>query len=70
MTLVQGNLVRVIEEKELLKKGVAKRAGISAQALSDIIAGRKIIRADMIPALAYAVDVPIQELFKELEDNQ
>lgn len=67
MSLVQGNLIRIIEEKELKKKGVAKRAGISAQMLSDIIAGRKIIRADMIPALASAVDVPIPELFKDIE---
>lgn len=65
MTLVQGNLNRVIEDKGLVKKGVAKRAGITAQALSDILKGRKIIRADMIPALASAVDVPIEELFKE-----
>ena len=67
MTVVQGNLVRIIDEKCLVKKGVAKRAGITAQNLSDILKGRKIIRADMIPALAYAVDVPISELFKELE---
>ena len=67
MTLVQGNLVRVIEEKGLVKKGVAKRAGISAQMLSDIIAGRRVIRADMIPALAAAGDVPIPELFKDME---
>ena len=67
MTLVQGNLIRVIDEKGLVKTGVAKRAGISAQMLSDIIAGRKVIRADMIPALASAVDVPIPELFRELE---
>lgn len=67
MTLVQGNLARIIDEKGLVKKGVAKRAGISAQNLSDILVGRKVIRADMIPALAHAVDVPISELFKESE---
>ena len=67
MTLVQGNLDRIITEKGLIKKGVAKRAGISAQMLSDILAGRKVIRADMIPALASAVDVPIPELFREVE---
>ena len=67
MSLVQGNLARIIEEKGLVKKGVAKRAGISAQNLSDILVGRKVIRADMIPALAFAVDVPIEELFKNLE---
>jgi len=65
MTLVQGNLIRVIEEKSLKKKGVAKRAGMSAQMLSDIIAGRKVIRADMVPLLAKACDVPIPELFKD-----
>lgn len=67
MTLVQGNLIRIIDEKALVKKGVAKRAGMSAQALSDILQGRKVIRADMIPSLAAAVDVPIIELFKEIE---
>ncbi len=67
MSLVQSNLVRVINEKDLKKKSVAKRAGITAQMLSDILAGRKLIRADMVPSLAYALDVPISELFKEFE---
>ena len=67
MTLVQENLIRIIDEKCLVKKGVAKRAGISPQMLSDIIAGRKIIRADMIPALAKAVDVEIQDLFQAVK---
>ena len=65
MSLVQENIVRVIEEKGLVKKGVAKRAGITAQALSDIIAGRKTIKADMIPNLAAAMGVQITELFRE-----
>lgn len=67
MTLVQGNLIRIIDEKGLVKKGVAKRAGLSAQMFSDILAGRKVIRADMIPALAHAVGEPIPELFKDIE---
>lgn len=69
MSLVQGNLIKIIEQKGLVKKGVAKRAGITAQMLSDIIAGRKIIRADMIPALAHAVDVEIPDLFKDLDQT-
>jgi len=40
---------------------------MSAQMLSDIIAGRKVIRADMIPALAAACYVEIPELFKDFE---
>lgn len=65
MTLVQGNIDRIIEEKCLVKKGVAKRAGMTPQNLTDILKGRKVIRADMIPALASALDVPISELFRE-----
>lgn len=65
MTIIQGNIARIIEEKDLKKKGVAKRAGITPQALSDILAGRKVIRADMIPALAEGLGVEIPELFAE-----
>ena len=67
MTIVQANLIRIIEEKDLKKKGVAKRAGITGQKLSDILAGRSVIRADMVPALARAVDEPIVELFRDIE---
>ena len=67
MELVQGNLIRIINEKGLVKKGVAERAGMTAQALSNILVGRKVIKADMVPTLANAVDVPIIELFKRDE---
>lgn len=67
MTIVQENLIRVIDEKGLKKNGVAKRAGFTAQALSDMLAGRKTIRADMVPALAAAVGEPISELFRATE---
>ena len=67
MTLVQANLIRIINEKDLKKKGVARRAGITGQALCDILAGRKVIRADMVPALAAAVDEPNPELIKDIE---
>lgn len=65
MSLVQKNIIRVIEEKDLKKKAVAKRAGMTSQAMSDIIAGRKVIKADMIPQLAVAMGVSITELFRD-----
>ena len=67
VTLVQGNLIRVINEKGLIKTRVAERAGLSVQSFSAILNGRKVIRADMVPSLAAAVDVPISELFKKPE---
>lgn len=65
MSIVQKNVIRIIDEKGLLKKGVAKRAGMTPQALTDVIAGRRVIRADMVPALANALEVGVMELFKE-----
>lgn len=67
MSIVQRNLIRIISEKGLVKKGVAKRAGMTAQALTDVLAGRKVIKADMIPGLANALEVGVSELFKEEE---
>lgn len=69
MNIIQKNITRIIDEKGLLKKGVAKRAGMTPQALTDVIAGRKVIRADMIPALASALDVGVMELFKEEQES-
>lgn len=65
MSTVQKNVIRIIDEKGMLKKGVAKRAGMTPQALTDVIAGRRVIRADMVPALANALGVGVMELFKE-----
>ena len=67
MSIVQANLKRIIDDKGLVQKGVAKRAGIPEKAFSAIMTGRKVIRADMIPALAAAVDEPIAELFRAEE---
>lgn len=70
MSIVQRNVIRIIEEKGLLKKGVAKRAGMTAQALTDVIAGRKVIRAEMVPALANALEVGVAELFREEQNDE
>ena len=70
MTLVQGNLIRIIDEKCLVKNGVARRAGMSVQTFPNILTGRKVIRADMIPSLAAALDVPIPELFREVRKEE
>lgn len=69
MTLVQSNVIRVINEKGLVQSRVAERAGMSDQMLSNIVTGRKVIRADMVPVLAAALDVPIPELFRKSEEG-
>lgn len=65
-TIVQANIERIIEEKGLKKTGVAARAGFTLQQLSDMLGGRKIIKASMIPALSGALGVEPNDLFKEI----
>ncbi len=66
-TIVQENMKRIIEKKGLKKTGVAARAGFTLQQLSDMLCGRKIIKASMIPALSGALGVEPNDLFKEAE---
>lgn len=52
----------IIAKKGLRQKGVAQRAGLSEQQLSDMLNGRKLIRAcDLLP-IADALGVTVDEL--------
>lgn len=64
--IVQENIKRIVEEKGLTKTGVAERAGFTLQQLSDMLGGRKTIKASMIPALSGALGVEPNDLFKEI----
>lgn len=53
----------LIEEKGLKKTAVAKRVGLTDTQFCDILKGRRVIRANEIPALAKALDVTPNQLF-------
>lgn len=60
---VAMGIKNIIEEKGLVQRFVAKKAGFSEQQFSSMINGRKVIRAcDMIP-IAKALDVEIAEIY-------
>lgn len=50
-------LERIIAEKGLKKNFIAEKAGITPMMLSDILAGRRVVRPREIAALADAVGV-------------
>lgn len=54
-----------INRKGLSVKTVAKDAGFSFQQFSDMLHGRKIIRADYLPSIAKALDVKVGDLFED-----
>ncbi len=53
----------IIKSKGLRYGFVADKAGFSAQQLSDMLAGRKLIRAEYLPQLADALGVTVQDIF-------
>lgn len=65
MSTIAETIEKIIAEKGYKKKAVAQRAGISDQKLSDMLSGRAIIRADMIPAFCRALEVEPNALYQD-----
>lgn len=70
MTIAEANkpvstrLLAVISKKGLKQVYVAEKAGYTPQELSDMINGRRIIKACDIPKIANALGVKLDDLFK------
>lgn len=70
MSTIAENIERIIDEKGYKKKVIAERAGISAQKLSDMLNGRSVIRAEMIPSICQALEVEPNALYRNHEATQ
>lgn len=49
--------------KGLYQKFVAEKSGFTEQQFSDMLNGRKVIRAEYLPAIAKALKVDVGDLF-------
>lgn len=67
MTIVAYNTKRIIKEKGLKQGFVAERANLTDKQLSAMLCGRKIIFADVVPQIAAALDVSVNELYAPME---
>ena len=65
MSIIVRNISRIIKEKGLKQKYVAERVGISETTLSNYLAERSGIKADMVPNFCDALDVEPNELYKQ-----
>ncbi len=63
------NIVKIISSKGLKQSAVAKKAGYSKQQFSDMLNGRRIIRPLDTKAIAIALEVDANELFKVSEQE-
>ena len=60
---VAENVERLIRERGLKQSFVAERADMPAQALCDILKGRRLIKVGEVPRLAKALGVTPNELY-------
>lgn len=67
MTDVARGIRQIIREKGLKQYHVAEKARFSTQQITDMLAGRKVIRAEYLPAIAEALEVTIQDIFDASE---
>lgn len=62
---ILNNIKHLIKKKGMKHCAVAEKTDLSVKAFSDIMHGRKILKVEYIPRFAMALDVSIEELFKE-----
>lgn len=63
MQIVAENIKRIVRLKGFKQKSVAERAGFNEKVFSDMLNGRKCIKAEHIPLIAVALGVTPNDLF-------
>lgn len=58
------NIKNLIVESGMKQKAVAERAGFTEQMMTDMLNGRKVIKAEFIPAFCQALGVTPNRLFQ------
>lgn len=66
---VSVSIKQSMVSKGLYQKAVAERAGFTEQQFSDMLNGRKVIRAEYLPAIAKALGVSVGDLFAEVRSS-
>ena len=62
---VTDNIRRVIEQKGMVQRIVAERAGFNKHQFCDMLNGRKTLKAQYMPQIAAALGVTVAELYGE-----
>lgn len=60
---ISARIKYIISIKGLYQSYVANRIGVTEQQFSDMLNGRKVIRAEHVPIIAEALDVEPNDLF-------
>ena len=60
---VAAGIEKLIKEHGLIQRNIAAKAGFTEQQFSDMLCGRKVIRADYLVPIAQAMRVSIQDIY-------
>lgn len=60
---VAAGIDKIIHDSGFIQKVIAEKAGFTNQQFSDMLCGRKVIRADYIVPIAKALKVTVQEIY-------
>ncbi|WAX05241.1 hypothetical protein AC844P1_00030 [Anaerostipes phage AC844P1] len=64
---VAENAARLMDEKMLKRKAVAKALGYSEQMLSDMLNGRKLIKVFDILLISNVLGIEVEKLFQKID---
>lgn len=57
------NIKKLVKESDIKQGAIARRAGFTDQSFSDMMYGRKLLRAEYIPQIAAALGETINEIY-------
>lgn len=60
---VAAGIEKIIRDNGLAQGRIAEKAGFTSQQFSDMLNGRKVIRADYLVPIANAMRVSIQDIY-------
>lgn len=67
---VAVGIENIIKEKGFIQAAIAAKSGFSEQQFSDMLNGRKVIRADFMVPIAKAMGVSVQEIYDAGSDAE
>lgn len=57
-------LIGELRERDWTQAKLAREAGVSAASISDVISGRRQVGKDLATAIAEALDIPVDQVFR------
>ncbi len=65
-----GEIKRVLAQKEMGEKDLAKATGLTAREMSQLLTGQRKLEIEALEAIAAALGISMEFLFREQDENE